>query len=169
MEVAYLGLGSNMGDRRAHLAAGVAAIGRLAGTRVISQSALYESEPWGPVEQSNYLNMAVEVSTELEPEELLRLCKQIEKHEGRVPTERWGPRTLDIDILLFGGREITSDALAVPHPRMWERAFVLLPLAAIAPGLRDPARKPIIEVLEEESIKSQGVWPYQENAEKEHR
>src|SRR5437763_6538942 len=136
MEIAYLGLGSNLGDRGARLKAGVEAVDRLESTRVVRQSPVYESEPWGPVEQPDYLNMVVEISTELSAEELLRLSKEIEKAQGRVPTERWGPRSLDIDILLYGDRHIRSEALTVPHPRMWERAFVLRPLADIALGLR---------------------------------
>jgi 2-amino-4-hydroxy-6-hydroxymethyldihydropteridine diphosphokinase len=160
METAYLGLGSNMGDRQAHLEAGVAAIGRLEGNGVLQRSPLYESEPWGPVEQPNYLNMVIEISTALPPEELLRLCKEIEKQQGRVPGERWGPRPLDIDILLYEDWRIHTESLAVPHPRMWERAFVLRPLADIAPGLRGPDGRSIIELLEQESIRSQGVWRY---------
>src|SRR5438067_9389317 len=160
MQTAYLGLGSNMGDREAHLEAGVEAIGRLHGTRVLRRSPLYESEPWGPVEQPNYLNMVVEVATALPPEELLHLCKEIEKEQGRVPGERWGPRPLDIDILLYDDRHIHTESLTVPHPRMWERAFVLLPLADLAPALRGPDGRSIMELLEQESMKSQGVWPY---------
>jgi 2-amino-4-hydroxy-6-hydroxymethyldihydropteridine diphosphokinase len=169
MKITYLGLGSNMGNRHAHLEAGIAAIGRLAGTEVRRQSSLYESKPWGPVEQPDYLNMVVEISTNLPPEELLRLCKEIEKQEGRVPTERWGPRPLDIDILLYGDRRIETERLTVPHPRMWERAFVLRPLADVAPDLRGPGGKPIIEMLDQESIKSQGVWPYVGDSKKENR
>jgi 2-amino-4-hydroxy-6-hydroxymethyldihydropteridine diphosphokinase len=160
METAYLGLGSNMGDRQAHLEAGVAAIGQLEGNGVLQRSPLYESEPWGPVEQPNYLNMVIKISTALPPEELLRLCKEIEKQQGRVPGERWGPRPLDIDILLYEDWRIHTESLAVPHPRMWERAFVLRPLADIAPGLRGPDGRSIIELLEQESIRSQGVWRY---------
>ncbi|MFL5731995.1 MAG: 2-amino-4-hydroxy-6-hydroxymethyldihydropteridine diphosphokinase [Chloroflexia bacterium] len=158
----YLGLGSNMRDRWGHLRAGVEAVGRLAGTRVVRESPVYESEPWGPVDQPNYLNMVVEVATELEPEELLGLCKEIEKVEGRVPGVRWGQRPLDIDILLYGDRRIETGTLTVPHPRMWERAFVLRPLADIAPDLRGPGGKAIIGMLEDERIRLQGVWPYRE-------
>jgi 2-amino-4-hydroxy-6-hydroxymethyldihydropteridine diphosphokinase len=150
-----------MGDREANLEAGVAAIAPLQGTSLLRRSPLYESQPWGPVEQPNYLNMVIEIATALPPEELLRLCKEIEKQQGRVPGERWGPRPLDIDILLYDDRSIHTESLTVPHPRMWERAFVLHPLADLAPTLRGPDGRSIMEVLEQENMRSQGVWLYQ--------
>src|SRR5438105_14365948 len=104
----YLGLGSNMGDREAHIEAALAALNRLPGTRVLRQSRLYGSKPWGRTDQPDYLNMVAEISTQLDPETLLRECKQIERDLGRVPGERWGPRPIDIDILLYNDATITT-------------------------------------------------------------
>jgi 2-amino-4-hydroxy-6-hydroxymethyldihydropteridine diphosphokinase len=157
----YLGLGSNMGDREAHLRGAIEELERLDGTRVLRKSPLYVSKPWGKVDQPDFLNMVVEVTTQLDAHSLLRECKRIEKEAGRVPGERWGPRPLDIDILLFGDAHLDSPDLLVPHPRLWDRAFVLRPLADLRPDLTAPDGTPIKVLLERESIASQGVWPYE--------
>ncbi|MGQ0831158.1 MAG: 2-amino-4-hydroxy-6-hydroxymethyldihydropteridine diphosphokinase [Microthrixaceae bacterium] len=131
MTRAYLGLGSNLGDRWAHLRGGVR---RLAGvTRV---SPVYETAPvGGPPGQGPYLNLVVELETELDARGLLAECQRLEAAAQRVREERWGPRTLDVDVLWVDG-EIVDDAdLQVPHPRMWDRRFVLAPLADLAPEL----------------------------------
>ena len=162
--IAYLGLGSNMGeslgDREAQLEKAVEAISKLPATRLLRRSPVYESKPWGQTNQPDFLNMVVEVSTRLEPHLLRRHCAHIEEEMGRVPGEKWGPRPIDIDILLFGDRRIRTSSLEVPHPRMWERRFVLRPLADLVPDAVGPDGTPIKKLLEKESIASQGVWDY---------
>ncbi|HEX4906179.1 MAG TPA: 2-amino-4-hydroxy-6-hydroxymethyldihydropteridine diphosphokinase [Acidimicrobiales bacterium] len=127
---AFLGLGSNLGDRARHLADAIAAIPDL-----VAVSPTYETDPVGGPDQGPYLNVVVELDTERTPRELLELCQALETAAGRVRTERWGPRTLDVDVLLVGDLEVDEPDLQVPHPRLWERAFVLIPLADLAPDL----------------------------------
>jgi 2-amino-4-hydroxy-6-hydroxymethyldihydropteridine diphosphokinase len=137
--LALIGLGSNLGDRKAQLDAAVAALAAARGIVVQAVSGYHETAPvGGPECQGDYLNAAAAVETTLEPLELLHVLQEIERRAGRVRTVRWGPRTLDLDLLLFGDRVIESDELQVPHPRMAERLFVLAPLAEIAPGAVDP-------------------------------
>lgn len=127
---ALLALGSNLGDRWAHLAGAVAALPDVVGT-----SPVYETDPvGGPGGQGAFLNAVVELRTRLGPCELLAAARSAEQAAGRVRLERWGPRTLDVDVLLVGDEVVDRPPeLVVPHPRMWERAFVLLPLSALAP------------------------------------
>ena len=137
--VAYIGLGSNLGDRVAHLRSAVNAIQHLGDS--IAVSSVYESEPFGvgDDEQPMYLNMVVSIQTKLEPEKLLSELMDIERANGRVRIRRNESRTLDLDVLMFGEELIETSVLAVPHPRMHERAFVMLPLAEIAPHSVHPA------------------------------
>ena len=130
MTRALLGLGSNVGDRLAHLRTAVAT---LPGVRAVSD--VYETEPVGGPEQGRYLNIVVAIDSDLAPHALLGVCHRIESAAGRVRDVRWGPRTLDVDILWIDGVTVDDDDLQVPHPRMWERRFVLQPLADIAPEL----------------------------------
>ena len=134
--LAYLLLGSNLGDRAAHLATGrqqVAAAGEL-----VTQSGLYETAAWGREDQPPYLNQALAVRTALSAEALLAACLAAEQAAGRQRHERWGSRTLDVDVLFYGLETIISPTLRVPHPRLAERRFVLVPLAEIAPQLCHP-------------------------------
>jgi 2-amino-4-hydroxy-6-hydroxymethyldihydropteridine diphosphokinase len=127
---AYLGLGSNLGDRRAHLRRAVDAL-----PGVVAVSPVYETEPvGGPPGQEPYLNLVVVLETERSPRELLELAQDLEAGAGRVRKERHGPRTLDIDVLLVGNLCVDEPDLVVPHPRMWERRFVLAPMAELAAG-----------------------------------
>ncbi len=130
MARAFLGLGSNLGDRRRILADAVAAIPDL-----VAISGLYETAPVGGPEQDAYLNLVVELDTDLSARDLLGVCRALEKAAERVRAVRWGPRTLDVDVLLVDGETVDDDDLIVPHPRMFERAFVLVPLAELAPDL----------------------------------
>ncbi len=131
---AYLGLGSNLGDRRGYLAAAVAAL-RAEGD-VAAVSPLYETEPvGGPAGQDRYLNMVVGLDTAQSPRRLLERCQRLERQAGRVRTVRFGPRTLDADVLLVGDERVDEPDLVVPHPRLWERRFVLAPLRDLAPDL----------------------------------
>ena len=143
---AILALGSNLGDREAFLRL---AVQELAPVR---QSQVWETDPvGGPERQGPYLNMVVAVQTDLDPFALLRRCQRIERLAGRVREVRWGPRTLDVDILFYDDVALTSDVLAVPHPRVAERRFVLAPLAEVAPS-RCPAGW-------NEALAPGGVWP----------
>ena len=130
--VAWIGLGANLGDAQRAVRAAIDAIARLPGTTVMKQSSLYQSAPvdaGGP----DYINAVLEIRTTLAAPELLAQLQQIEQGAGRTRPYRNAPRTLDLDLLLFGSASIASERLTVPHPRMQERAFVLLPLAEIAP------------------------------------
>ncbi|HYE19112.1 MAG TPA: 2-amino-4-hydroxy-6-hydroxymethyldihydropteridine diphosphokinase [Tepidisphaeraceae bacterium] len=139
MPTAYIALGANLGDRGANIRAAVEAIGRLAGTRVTRVSALLETAAvGGPAGAPAFLNGAAEVETELGPRELLAAMLEIERSLGRVREEKWGPRTIDLDLLMYGDAVIAEEGLHVPHPRMHERAFVMGPLAEIAGGVRHP-------------------------------
>ncbi len=132
----FLGLGSNMGDRLAYLRGAVESLGAR-GVKVVGCSSVYESDAvGGPEGQDKFLNAVIEVDSTLGPYEMLALCADLEAEAGRVRDERWGPRTLDVDILLWDGEPISDDLLEIPHPRMSERGFVMLPLAEIDPDRR---------------------------------
>ena len=131
----YIALGSNLGDRRAHLDAALAALAVLPGTRLEAVSPLYETAPVGPPGQQDYLNAVARLSTTLEPVALLDALLAIEQARGRIRRERWGPRTLDLDLLLHGETRLDDPRLTLPHPSMLGRAFVLVPLKDLAPGL----------------------------------
>ena len=131
----YLSLGSNMGDRQGYLQKAVKALNDLPETEV---SSCYETAAWGLTDQADFLNLALALETKLPVETLLRSCQQIEKDLDRVRHEHWGPRTVDIDILLYGQEIWETEHLKVPHPYMSQRAFVLVPLVEIADDLVDP-------------------------------
>lgn len=133
-----LSLGSNLGDRDAYLSEAVSALAALPGVAVVATSSRHETEPVGERNQPSFLNMAAEIETERAPLELLNAVKAIESHLGRQPTYRWGPRVIDIDLILWGQCRFESETLTLPHPAFRERAFVLEPLAEIAPGAIDP-------------------------------
>jgi 2-amino-4-hydroxy-6-hydroxymethyldihydropteridine diphosphokinase len=135
---AYLGLGSNLGDRLAYLQSAVDALGA-AGEAVVAVSRVYETAPVGGPPQDAYLNAVVVLETELDPHGLLELAQRIERDARRVRAERWGPRTLDVDVLLYDDVRLDGPDLTLPHPRMGERGFVLAPLRDVAPALVDPA------------------------------
>jgi 2-amino-4-hydroxy-6-hydroxymethyldihydropteridine diphosphokinase len=132
---AYLGLGSNLGDRLAHLQAAIDGLAATPDVQVVAVSRVYETAPVGGPPQDDYLNAVVAVDTALDPHELLAVAQRLETGEQRVRAERWGPRTLDVDILLVDDEHLDEPDLVVPHPRMHERAFVLAPLADVAPDL----------------------------------
>ena len=137
MRRAYLGIGSNLGDRRAHLQGAVDELGAVEGLRVVAVSPVYETVPVGGPPQPDFLNAVVAVDTELTARALLELAHRIEAAAERVRAVRWGPRTLDVDVLLVGDERIAEPDLEVPHPRMTERAFVVVPLADLAPEWAD--------------------------------
>jgi 2-amino-4-hydroxy-6-hydroxymethyldihydropteridine diphosphokinase len=127
-ELAHLGLGSNLGDRLAHLQRAVDLLGAREDIHLVASSRVYATDPVGGPPQDEFLNAVVAIDTSLEPYDLLGVCRDIEDTLGRERLERWGPRTIDLDILTFGDREIDEPDLQVPHPRMHERGFVLVPL-----------------------------------------
>lgn len=143
-ETVYLGLGSNLGDRLAMLRCALATL-RERGVKIISASPVYETEPWGVAEQPPFLNAVVKARTDLSPVALLRACKEAEASCGRIPSRRWGPRAIDVDILLYGEQEIRESEpnLHIPHRHLTDRAFVLIPLADIASGITLPDGRPI--------------------------
>lgn len=144
----FLSLGSNLGDRRAHLSEALTALGSM----VTGMSSVYGTAPVGGPEQGQFLNIVVELSTDLSPRDLLGVCRRLESAAERVRVERWGPRTLDVDILWIEGITVDEEDLQVPHPRMWERRFVLAPLRELAPDLVDEdmveASHGVVEVVE---------------------
>jgi 2-amino-4-hydroxy-6-hydroxymethyldihydropteridine diphosphokinase len=135
---AYIALGTNLGDRRANLAAAIDRLRTLQGASFRGLSEVYETEPIGPPGQGAYLNAVAVIDTTLSPRELLEVLIEIERQMGRVRSQRWGPRTIDLDLLLYGDALIDEPGLTVPHPRLSERWFVLKPLHDLAPGLTVP-------------------------------
>lgn len=132
---AYLGLGSNLGDKAANLRSAVQLLAEDACCTVVRMSSLYSTRPVGVEDQPDFLNAVVEIRTSLEPHKLLAKCQEVERKIGRKRTMRWGPRVIDLDILIYEEVALGSDDLTIPHPRLHERAFALAPLAEIAPGL----------------------------------
>lgn len=143
----YLGLGSNMGDRAHQLQQAIQIIDRFQHIDVTSVSPIYETKPVGYTDQPQFLNLCIEIETTLKPQELLKRCLETEQALHRVRKIRWGPRTLDVDILLYGNEIIEEDNLIIPHPRMVERAFVLIPLNDIASKHIEPRSQRLIENL----------------------
>ncbi len=137
MPVAYLGLGCNLGDRRANCLNAIRLL-KDKGITVTKESSLYETEPWGYKEQLAFINMAVEIKTDMSPRELLVNLKDIERKMGRIETVRWGPRLIDIDILLYDDLILDEPDLEIPHPLMHKRDFILQPLSEIAPDVIHP-------------------------------
>ena len=134
----YIGVGTNVGDREANVEAALAMMPER-GVDVVRRSATVETEPWGVADQPRFLNLALECRTGLEPRALLDLLKGIERTMGRDPdAPRWGPRVIDLDILLYDAREVDEPGLVIPHPLMHERAFVLVPLADLVPDVVHP-------------------------------
>ncbi|WP_210138224.1 2-amino-4-hydroxy-6-hydroxymethyldihydropteridine diphosphokinase [Staphylococcus sp. GDH8C109P] len=138
MSYAYLGLGSNVGDRETQLDQAIHILNEIEGINVTQTSLIYETDPVGYVEQPQFLNQCIEIQTTLTPRDLLNACLETEQQLHRVRDIRWGPRTLDVDILLFDKQIINEDDLVIPHPRMLERSFVLIPLNDIAPDFTEP-------------------------------
>ena len=138
--IAYLGLGGNLGDRLAALTEALALLDATPGMRQVSCSSVYETEPWGVTDQPSFLNLAAGFETTLSPTDLLAACKKVESQVGRTESYRWGPRLIDVDILLYGDAVVNCAVpdLQIPHARLTQRAFVLVPLAEIAPDINVP-------------------------------
>lgn len=135
---AFVSLGSNLGDREGFLKTAVAELDRNPGIRVTAVSSIYETEPVGYLDQDWFLNLVIRVETSLEPLELLHQLQGIEKAMGRKRMVRWGPRVIDLDLLLYDGLALTTPELELPHPRMYQRNFVMVPLNEIAPDFMHP-------------------------------
>ncbi len=148
LQIVYIGLGSNLDNPQGQLEQAVESLGRLRSCTVQAVSSLYRSHPLGPPGQPDYVNAVVCIRTFLEPWELLDVLQEIERWQGREREERWGARTLDMDILMYGRRRIDDARLRIPHPELSRRNFVLLPLAELEPGLTVPGLGPISALLE---------------------
>ncbi|ABO65458.1 2-amino-4-hydroxy-6-hydroxymethyldihydropteridine diphosphokinase [Geobacillus thermodenitrificans] len=158
--IVYISLGSNLGDRVYYLRSAIEALDRYEGISVKSSSSIYETDPVGYVHQDKFLNMVVEVATTLSPFSLLNVTQQIEQEFGRKRGIRWGPRTLDLDILLYNHENIETEQLVIPHPRMAERAFVLIPLLEInshltIPNIFEPLTDIVDRLPDKEGVR---VW-----------
>jgi 2-amino-4-hydroxy-6-hydroxymethyldihydropteridine diphosphokinase len=151
--ISFLSLGSNEGNREENLKQALAILGENPQIEVVKVSSVYETEPWGGVEQEPFLNLAAEITTTLDPHELLQICQDTENILGRKRLLHWGPRIIDIDILTYGTLNIQTDTLIIPHPYMEVREFVLVPLREIAPHLILPSGKPVKEARGEGKIK----------------
>lgn len=145
-ERVFLGLGSNLGEREENVRGALNHIAALPETRVVRVSALIETEPWGVENQPPFINAVAEIRTALEPAELLEATKAIEAKMGREKTYRWGPRLVDIDVLVYGQRRVHTPRLNVPHPQLLERPFVVEPLAEIAPEVIEELRRAAISL-----------------------
>jgi len=135
---AYIGLGSNVGPREQNLKDALQALSDLGGCHLGSISSVYETEPWGLKAQDDFLNQVVEIKTTLSPHQLFDACQQIEKNLGRINKEKWGPRLIDIDILLYSDLQLEEKELVIPHPHLTGRRFVLAPLAEVASDFMIP-------------------------------
>ncbi len=160
---AWVGLGSNLGDPPDNLRNAALAIGKLPATRILARSSIYRSEPWGDRDQDDFCNAVLELQTSLEPGELLAKMRGIEAAMGRRrEVRRWGPRIIDLDLLVYDRLELRTEHLVLPHPRMCERAFVLVPLMEIAPQLEIPGMGPVKVCLEalggHRVVRLKAVW-----------
>ncbi|MBN1504664.1 MAG: 2-amino-4-hydroxy-6-hydroxymethyldihydropteridine diphosphokinase [Candidatus Eisenbacteria bacterium] len=156
-----MGIGSNLGEKEKNIRRAVDEIAVMPFTKLITVSSLYDSEPVGEVEQGNFVNAVALVETDLPARRLLWNLMLIEQRMGRVRTVRWGPRTIDLDIVLYGKNIVEEDGLVIPHPEMEKRAFVLIPLLEIEPDLvhprtKEPVRKLLKKVKSHSSVKRKG-------------
>lgn len=155
---AYVALGSNLGDSKQHMLDAMDALAALPGTQVMARSRIYRTPPWGKLDQPDFLNAVVVLETELEPHDLLDALLNIERIAGRERNgERWGPRTLDLDLLHIAGKTVNSERLTLPHPHLADRAFVLLPLHDVAPELDIPGQGKVVDLLR--AVDIQGCTP----------
>jgi 2-amino-4-hydroxy-6-hydroxymethyldihydropteridine diphosphokinase len=155
--IAYIGIGSNLGDKVYQCETAISDILRADQNKLLAKSSLFKTKPIGYTSQDWFVNSVIKIETDLKPLDLLRLLKDIESRLGREKTFRWGPRVIDLDILLFDEEEIEMEGLQIPHPRLQERQFVLIPLAEIDPEVIHPVLKKTIRELLENIKEDQGV------------
>jgi 2-amino-4-hydroxy-6-hydroxymethyldihydropteridine diphosphokinase len=155
--IAYIGIGSNVGDKARQCERGISELLRLDRHRLLARSSLYKTQPIGYSEQDWFINLVIKLETEMDAPALLCSLKEIESRLGRVKTLRWGPRAIDLDILFFNDYQIQADELTVPHPLIQDRQFVLVPLAEIDPDLTHPVLKKSVKELLEQLGEDQGV------------
>jgi 2-amino-4-hydroxy-6-hydroxymethyldihydropteridine diphosphokinase len=155
--IAYIGIGSNLGDKVYQCETAISDILRADQNELLAKSSLFKTKPIGYTSQDWFVNSVIKIETDLKPLDLLRLLKDIESRLGREKTFRWGPRVIDLDILLFDEEEIEMEGLQIPHPRLQERQFVLIPLAEIDRSLIHPVLKKSIGELLENLTEDQGV------------
>lgn len=161
MHKTILHIGSNLGDRYAYLSFAIQRLEQEIG-HIILLSKIYETEAWGGIPQHPFLNQAVEVETALSPEEILKTCQKIEEAAERTREIKWGPRTLDIDLILYDNEIIENEELKIPHPRMLERNFVMVPVSEIAPHWIHPLLNESMENLKERTADLGMITTYQE-------
>jgi 2-amino-4-hydroxy-6-hydroxymethyldihydropteridine diphosphokinase len=150
LTIAYIGIGSNVGDRTMFVRSAIDALDADDAIEVRRVSSLYETAPVGGPPQRSFVNVVAEIDTGMSPQALLRTCKGLEEALGREPSEiRWGPRVVDLDVLLYGEEKVNDPDLEIPHPRMAERRFVLVPLLEIAPDAADPWGARYADLLDE--------------------
>lgn len=154
---AFIGLGSNMGDRFRYLVKAVELLTANSAIQLVNYSSVYETDPVGYEDQNLFLNMVIEVKTSLEAEKLLDLCLQTELELGRKREIKWGPRTIDLDILLYNQENIETEKLIIPHPRMVERAFVMIPLLEVKPEIQFPEKSKFLDVNLDQLLETEGV------------
>jgi 2-amino-4-hydroxy-6-hydroxymethyldihydropteridine diphosphokinase len=155
---AYVALGSNLGDSRQHLLDAIEALAALPQTELVARSRIYLTPPWGKTDQPDFFNAVVALETALEPDGLLDALFEIERSAGRERgSERWGPRTLDLDLLHVAGKVVSNERLTLPHPHIAKRAFVLLPLHDVAPELAIPGQGSVADLLR--AVDTQGCMP----------
>jgi len=155
--ISYIGIGSNLGDKVGQCEKAITEILKADQNKLLAKSSLFKTKPLGFASQDWFIYGVIKIETELEPPHLLRALKRIESQLGREQTLRWGPRTIDLDILFFDEREIQTEELQIPHPLLQERQFVLIPLAEIDPGLIHPVLKKSIGQLLKDIKEDQGV------------
>ncbi|MFD6438533.1 2-amino-4-hydroxy-6-hydroxymethyldihydropteridine diphosphokinase [Peribacillus sp. NPDC060186] len=157
VNISYLSIGSNLGNRLVTFQSAFQLLAENSRIELVSCSSLYETDPVGYANQDCFLNAVIKVNTDLKPEELLQTCMQIEQELGRKREVRWGPRTIDLDILLYNHENIETEILSVPHPRMHERAFVLVPLMEVDPDIKLPQMYTPLSGLLEQIPDKEGV------------
>jgi 2-amino-4-hydroxy-6-hydroxymethyldihydropteridine diphosphokinase len=160
MQTVYLGLGSNKGERISYIENAIEEISRLPSTNITVISGIYETEPWGNIEQEDYLNAVIGIQTELNAEDLLKELKSIEKFIGRKENKKWSEREIDIDLLFYGNEIIDKDHMKVPHRQIENRRFVLVPMNEIAPGFMHPVFKKSISQMLEDTTDKLKVYKY---------
>lgn len=155
--IAYIGIGSNVGDKVSQCEKAISEIVKVDRHKLLAKSSLFKTQPIGYTSQDWFVNGVIKIETDLEPFDLLRALKVIESHLGRKETFRWGPRAIDLDILIFDEKEIHTEELQIPHPLIHERQFVLIPLAEIDRNLIHPVLKKSIQELLEDFKEDQGI------------